>query len=74
MNTTDPPPEPSDELLMPAQAAALIGVHPDTLSDWARSGRIPSRRTSASGHRRYRRADVDAYIASVSDDPAAASA
>lgn len=69
VNNIDPP----DELLTPRQAAALIGITADTIGDWAREGKLPAQRTSATGHRRFRRSDVEAYIASVNQPAAAAS-
>lgn len=51
-------------------AAALIGVHVDTLKRWEKSGRISSFRTP-SGHRRYARADVEALLTA---EPSEASA
>lgn len=42
-----------------AQAAALLGVSHDTVARMADGGEIPSTRTPG-GHRRFRRADVEA--------------
>lgn len=50
-----------DELLPPAEAGALIGVSRDTIKRYERAGRITSLRTPH-GHRRYRRADVEALM------------
>lgn len=47
--------------LSPTEAAALIGVHPETLKRWADLGEIPSMRTPG-GWRRFRKTDVDAFI------------
>lgn len=46
-----------EKLLTPAQAAAIIGVDPKTVSRWATAGKIASTRT-AGGHRRYKAVDV----------------
>lgn len=43
-------------------AAALLGVHPSTLRLWADQGEVASART-AGGHRRFRRTDVEAFVA-----------
>lgn len=48
------------------EAAALVGVHVDTLKRWEKAGRISSFRTPL-GHRRYNRADVEALLTSSSD-------
>lgn len=71
MADTDP-----DELLTPQQAAALVGIRADTLSQWARDGRIRSTRTRAGGHRRFRRGDVLAMVQTEEPtaEPAQASA
>ncbi|MCI0399209.1 MAG: helix-turn-helix domain-containing protein [Chloroflexi bacterium] len=44
------------------EAAQALGVHPATLRTWADSGEIPSQRTPG-GHRRFRREDLDAWLA-----------
>lgn len=59
---TPMPADPSTELLTAKDAAAYVGVYPDTLRRWVDSGLLPDRRTPG-GHRRYRRADLDALIA-----------
>lgn len=43
------------------EAAEMLGVHPATLRTWADAGVIPSFRTPG-GHRRFARADVEAFI------------
>lgn len=47
-------------------AAALLGVHASTLRLWADQGEITSTRT-AGGHRRFRRADIEAFAAARRD-------
>jgi excisionase family DNA binding protein len=42
-------------------AARLIGVHVDTLRRYEASGRIAAQRTP-SGHRRFKRSDVEALL------------
>lgn len=41
-----------DRLLRPQDVARLLYVHPRTVSQWARDGRIPSILTPG-GHRRF---------------------
>ena len=41
-------------------AAALLGVHPSTVRNWADNGRLPVHRTRG-GHRRFRRSDVELW-------------
>lgn len=51
------------DLLSPAQAAAMLGVHPETLRRWAVKGRIPCYRPGGPGtFPRYRRADLEAAM------------
>lgn len=58
-----PAPEP---LLTPSEVAAVFKVHPNTVSVWAERGRIPSFKTPG-GHRRFRQADVEAFLASQAE-------
>ena len=44
------------------EAAAMLGVHRDTLRRWAEDGKVPSVATPG-GERRYRIEDLDALIA-----------
>lgn len=50
-----------EEWLSLSEAAELLGMHPATVRLWADRHEIPSRRTSG-GHRRFRRADVEARL------------
>lgn len=45
-----------------SEAAELLGVHPSTLRTWADRGDLPAHRTPGK-HRRFRRADVEAWAA-----------
>lgn len=51
----------SEEWLSLREAANLLGMHPATVRLWADRNEIPTRRTSG-GHRRFRRADVEARL------------
>lgn len=48
----------TDALLTVAQAAKLLGVHPNTLRGWTDAGRLAAYRINARGDRRYRHGDV----------------
>ena len=50
-----------------AAAARIVGVHPQTLRDWEKSGLIESTRTPG-GHRRYLRKDIEALASGDSPD------
>lgn len=51
----------TDELMTPAEVAAVFGVQAKTVAAWARAGRLDAVRTLG-GHRRYRRTDVEALL------------
>jgi excisionase family DNA binding protein len=44
------------------EAAGIIGVHPATIRNWADNGELAFRRTPG-GHRRFRRADLQQWLA-----------
>jgi excisionase family DNA binding protein len=50
--------EADDALLSVAQAATLLGVHPNTIRAWTDGGRLTAYRINARGDRRFRRDDV----------------
>jgi excisionase family DNA binding protein len=55
---------PITEMMTPSQVAASLGVSPNTVRKWSNRGRLPFYRFSPRGDRRYRREDVEAFIAS----------
>jgi excisionase family DNA binding protein len=50
-----------DELLTPAEVAALFRVDPKTVTRWAKAGKLSSIRTLG-GHRRYRADEVKRFL------------
>jgi excisionase family DNA binding protein len=48
-------------LLTTREAAAYLALHPKTVQDWARWGRLPCIRVG--GHWRFRKAELDEWIA-----------
>jgi diguanylate cyclase (GGDEF)-like protein/excisionase family DNA binding protein len=52
-----------EALVSVAQAAALLGVHPNTVRAWTDAGRLPAYRINARGDRRYRSGDVERLLA-----------
>lgn len=50
-----------EELLTPGEAAAAFHVDRRTVAKWAAAGRLSTLRTLG-GHRRYRKAEVDALL------------
>ena len=51
----------ADQLLTPAEVAAMLFVDPKTVTRWARAGKLDAIRTPG-GHRRYLRSDVVAIM------------
>ncbi|MHB8764538.1 MAG: MerR family transcriptional regulator [Deferrisomatales bacterium] len=47
------------------EAAALLGVAPNTLRTWSAKGKIPTHRNPANGYRLYRREDLVAFLAAT---------
>lgn len=54
-----------DQLMTPAEVAALFRVDPKTVTRWAVAGKLHSLRTLG-GHRRYRSSEVQALLAQAS--------
>jgi len=53
-----------EQLLTPAEVAALFRVDPKTVTRWAKAGKLTSIRTLG-GHRRYRESEVQALVAGI---------
>jgi len=53
-----------EELLTPAEVAALFSVDPTTVTRWAKAGKLSAIRTLG-GHRRYRAAEVQGLLAGL---------
>lgn len=60
-------PEP-EELLTPAEVAAMFRVNPKTVTRWARSGKLTAIRTLG-GHRRFRASEVRKFLAEAVERP-----
>jgi excisionase family DNA binding protein len=52
-----------NDLLTPAEVAALFRVNPKTVTRWARAGKISAIRTLG-GHRRFRRGEIEGVLRS----------
>ena len=52
----------TENLMTPAEVAALFRVDPRSVTRWAKQGRLTCIRTPG-GHRRYQRAEVERLIA-----------
>ncbi len=44
------------------EAAEILGVNPETLRRWDRSGRLKAIIVSSRGDRRYKKEDIDIFI------------
>jgi diguanylate cyclase (GGDEF)-like protein/excisionase family DNA binding protein len=63
------PRDDSDALLSVAQAATLLGVHPNTIRSWTDAGRLTAYRINARGDRRFRRSDVARLLVGDGSSP-----
>lgn len=54
----------NENLLTPAEVAALFRVDPKTVTRWAKAGKLSSIRTLG-GHRRYRESEVRDFLAGI---------
>ncbi len=54
----------TENLLTPAEVAALFRVDPKTVTRWAKAGKLSSIRTLG-GHRRYREAEVRDLLSGI---------
>jgi len=55
----------NDEYLRVKQAAAMMGIAPNTMRKWGAEGKIPEYRHPANSYRLYKRSDLDKMIASI---------
>lgn len=55
-----------DELLTPAEVAAMFRVNPKTVTRWARAGKISAIRTLG-GHRRFRAEEIRQFLDQVDE-------
>ena len=55
----------NDEYLRVKQAAAILGVAPNTVRKWGAAGKIPEYRHPANTYRLYKRSDLDKMIAQI---------
>jgi excisionase family DNA binding protein len=53
-----------ENLLTPAEVAALFRVDPKTVTRWAKAGKLASIRTLG-GHRRYKESEVKALLKTI---------
>lgn len=54
-----------DEYLRVKQAAAVLGVSPNTMRKWGATGKIPEYRHPVNTYRLYKRSDLEEMIAQV---------
>ena len=59
---TNPSPTLGERTVSVALAARILGVHPNTVRTWTEQGRLPVLRINARGDRRYRVADLEAFL------------
>jgi diguanylate cyclase (GGDEF)-like protein/excisionase family DNA binding protein len=59
----------ANALLSVAQAATLLGVHPNTIRLWTDAGRLTAYRINERGDRRFRRSDVEHLLVETTAGP-----
>lgn len=52
----------SHELMTTSEVAQLFRVTRKTVSDWAKTGKLPVAARTLGGHRRYRASEVRAFL------------
>lgn len=52
-----------DKMLTPREVAELLHIHTNTLRRWSDEGRIAAYRINPRGDRRYRRQDIERFLA-----------
>jgi len=50
------------QLLTTAQAAAVLGVHPNTIRNWSDAGILPTYRIGPRRDRRFKRDDLEQFL------------
>jgi excisionase family DNA binding protein len=65
---TNQRPDRREQLLTPQQAAEYLNISPRTLAAWRQRGVGPPSIKLPSGARRYRRADLDRWLAEHRED------
>ena len=68
-STTNPSPVPGERTVSVALAASILGVHSNTVRTWTEQGRLPVLRINARGDRRYRVADLEAFLEAARQVP-----
>ena len=54
-----------DDMLTVREVAQLLHVHPNTLRRWSNNGRIRAYRITPRGDRRYKREEIDRFLAEL---------
>lgn len=54
-----------NELLTVSEFAKAIHVHPQTVRDWDRTGKVPAGARTPGGQRRYTRQQIDDYFQAI---------
>ena len=53
------------DMLTVREVAKLLHIHPNTLRRWSNSGRIKAYRITARGDRRYKREEINRFLAGL---------
>ena len=55
------------DFLRVREAAAILGVSPNTLRNWSRDGKIPFHRNPINGYRLYKRTDLERLLRTINE-------
>jgi excisionase family DNA binding protein len=59
--------EKMDKMLTPKEVAELLHIHTNTLRRWSDKGRIVAYRINPRGDRRYKRQDIERFLAQFNE-------
>jgi len=58
----------SRSMLTSSEAASLLDIHVNTLRRWSNLGILPAYRIGSRGDRRFKRKDIDLFLAGISNN------
>jgi excisionase family DNA binding protein len=58
-----------DQYVTVTEASEILGVAPNTVRSWGRSGKIPEYRHPANGYRLYKPEELEAFLGQIEKSP-----
>jgi len=59
--------EKTDDMMTVREVARLLHVHPNTLRRWSNNGRLKAYRINPRGDRRFKREEIERFLAELSE-------